>query len=293
MSKIEILTDSNSGISQELAKEWGIHVLPMPFTVDGTEYLDGINLSMQKFFEFLEKDADVKTSQPSRFNIEEKWQELLSNCDEILYIPTSSGLSKTCENAINYADADEYRGKVFVVDNKRISVTLKDCVSEAIQLVKEGKSCMEIKELLESSGKKNSIYITVNMLKYLKKGGRISPMAATLGSMLNVKPILLSHGDSFDKVGMAMSMGQAKKKMVAFIKNELETTYKEEYETGKIIISIGHSNAEKEALKFKEEVAKVFPSVKIKFVDFVAISVVCHIGPGALAIAFSVNNCEG
>lgn len=290
MSKISILTDSNSGISQELAKEWGIHVLPMPFTVDGMEYLDGIELSMEKFFEFLAKDADVKTSQPSRYNIEEKWKELLADCDEVLYIPTSSGLSKTCENAINYADTDEFRGKVCVVNNKRISVALKDCVTEAIELVKAGKSCQEIKEILEDSGKKNSIYITVNMLKYLKKGGRISPMAATLGSMLNVKPILVSHGDSFDKVGMAMSMGQAKKKMISLVKNELETTYKEEYEKGKIVISIGHANAEKEALKFKDEVAKEFPNIQIKFVDFVALSVVCHIGPGALALVFNVNN---
>ncbi|MBQ9756656.1 MAG: DegV family protein [Clostridia bacterium] len=292
MSKIIILTDSNSGISQELAKEWGISVLPMPFSVNGEEYLDGIEMSHAEFFEYLAKDADIKTSQPSRYNIEERWDELLSEYDEILYIPTSSGLSKTCENAIVYAEDEKYKGKVHVVDNKRISVTLKQCVTEAIELLKAGKTCQEMKDYLESTGKKNSIYITVNMLKYLKKGGRISPAAAALGSMLNVKPILLSTGDSFDKIGMAMSMGQAKKKMISLVKTQAETTYKKEYEQGKFMVMVGHANVEKEALKFKEEVEKAIPNIKVKFVDIVALSVICHIGPGALALAFSVDDSK-
>lgn len=288
MKKLMIITDSNSGILQNEARELGIHVLPMPFTIDDEEYFEEITISQEKFYEYLKANADVKTSQPSEYQVEELWDECLKEYDEILHIPMSSGLSGTCGNAIRYAE--KYKGRVEVVDNQRISVTLKESVMEAIALAKQGKSAKEIKEYLEETKSKSSIYIMMGMLKYLKKGGRISPAAAALGAMLNVKPVLASRGGNFEKYALVLSAAQGKKKMLQKIKAELETEFKEEYDQGKMCISVAHTQNEAEALKFKDEIIKEFPLLKFHFVDPLSLSVSCHIGPGALALALSVNN---
>lgn len=288
MSKLMIITDSNSGISQNEAKELGIIVIPMPFTIDDEEYLEDISITKAEFFDFLKKGADVKTSQPSQIYLEELWDETLKTCDEIVYIPMSSGLSSSCENAKRYAE--KYNGKVEVVDNQRISVTLKESIFEALALAKQNKSAKEIREYLEETKKKSSIYIMMGVLKYLKRGGRISPAAAALGAMLNVKPVLSSRGGSFEKFALVLSMAQGKKKMLQRIKTELETEFKEEYDQGKMFISVAHTDNEAEALKFKEEVLKEFPLVKFHFLDSLSLSVSCHIGPGSLAVAMAVNN---
>lgn len=288
MSKIKIITDSNSGILQSEAKELGIHVIPMPFTINMEEYLEEVSISQAEFYQKLESGAEVFTSQPSRYELEELWTELLKEYDELIYIPMSSGLSKTCENAKNYSQ--EFGGRVHVVDNKRISITLKTSIFEAVELAKQGKSAIEIKDYLESTANKNSIYITMGVLKYLKKGGRISPAAAALGSMLRIKPILSSKGEKFDRFAMAMSLGQAKKKMIEQVRNELETSFAEEYANGKMTVSVAHTQNHAEALKFKEEIIKEFPDLKFRFVDPLSLSVSCHIGPGALAVALSVDN---
>ncbi len=288
MSKVKIITDSNSGISKAEGEKLGVYIIPMPFTINDDEYLEEISITQEKFYEFLKTNADVKTSQPSQYTIEEIWNELLKDNDELLYIPMSSGLSGTCNNAKRYAE--DFGGRVVVVDNKRISITQKESVFEAVEMLRQGKSALQIKQYLEETANKNSIYIMMGVLSYLKKGGRISPAAAALGSMLNVKPILFSKGENFEKFALVLSAAQGKKKILLKIKNELETEYKEEYDAGKMVVSIAHTQNEAEALKAKEEIMKEFPKLTFRFVDPLSLSVSCHIGPGALAMAISVNN---
>lgn len=289
--KVKVITDSNSGLSQKEAKELGITVLPMPFTIDGEEFFEEISISQQEFYEKLKKNADVKTSQPSRAQLKEVWDEALKDSDHVLFMPMTSGLSGTCGNAKIFAQ-EEYNGKVIVVDNKRISVNLKESVLEAITLLKEGKTAEQVKNYLEETSQKHSIYITVNVLKYLKKGGRISPAAAALGAMLNFKPILFSRGGNFEKFGLVMSMAQAKKKMIQKIKEEFETIFAEEYNAGKMKVAVAHTQNEQEALKFAEEIKLALPKARLEFVDPLSLSVSCHIGPGALAVSsfISCNN---
>ncbi len=288
MKKIKVITDSNSGILQSEADKLGVFVIPMPFTVDGEEYLEEISMSQDEFFERLGADADVKTSQPSQMYLEELWDGLLKEYDELLYIPMSSGLSNTCENAISYAQ--KYDGRVVVVDNQRISVTQKESVFEAIELVKQGKSALEIRDYLLSTAKKASIYIMLSVLKYLKKGGRISPAAANIGDAMKLKPILYTRGGKFEKYAIVLTVNQAKKKMIEKIKKEFETEFKEEYESGRMVVSVAHTRNFDEALKFKEEIIAAFPKSVFRFVDPLSLSVACHIGAGALAIAVCVDN---
>lgn len=287
MEKIAIVTDSNSGISQDEGKKLGVEVVPMPFTIDGEEYLEDISINKDQFFALLEKGADVKTSQPSEFYLEEMFERLLKTHDKVLYIPMTSGLSGTCENAKAYAK--KYGGKVLVVDNLRISVTQKISVYEAISMKKQGFSAEEIKEYLERTKDKSSIYITLNTLKYLKKGGRITPAAAALGSLFKLKPILYTRGQSFDKYAVTMSFSQAKKKMIDKIKSELETEFKAEHEQGKMLLLMAHTRIGEEAEKFKEEAEKEL-NMKVSYVDELSLSVSCHTGPGALGIGLCVCN---
>ena len=288
MKKVKIVTDSNSGVLQEEGRNLGVFVIPMPFTINDEEYLEEISITQDKFYELLAENADVNTSQPSPGYLEELFSDLLKENDEVVYIPMSSGLSGTCENAKRLAE--EFGGKVIIVDNKRISVTQKESVYEAVKLAELGKTAEEIRNYLEETQSKNSIYIMMGVLKYLKKGGRISPAAAALGSLLNMKPILSSRGDKFEKFSIAMSVGQGKKKMMQKIKSELELDFREEYDAGKMVVSVAHTQNEEEANKFKEEIMKEFPNLKFRFVDPLSLSVSCHIGPGALAIAISVDN---
>lgn len=288
MEKLLIITDSNSGILQSESEKLGIFVIPMPFTINDEEFLEEISISQEQFYEHLANNADVKTSQPSQYYLEEIWSKFLEDYEEIVYIPMSSGLSATCENAKKFAK--KFDGRVFVVDNTRISLSLKESVLEAIAMKKQGMSAKKIKNYLEGSKDKSSIYITVGTLKYLKKGGRISATAAALGSMLNVKPILCSNGGKFEKFSAVLSFNQAKGKMIQQLKKELEGQFKEEYENGKIVVSVAHTNNEQEALKFKDEILANIPNIKFRFVDPLSLSVSCHIGPGALAICICVNN---
>lgn len=288
MNKVKIITDSNSGILQAEGEKLGIFVIPMPFTVNGEDFLEEITMSQEKFYELLAKDADVKTSQPSQNYLEELWNGLLQDNDELLYIPMTSGLSATCSNAA--ALAENFGGKVFVVDNKRISVTQKESVYEAIAMRDQGKSAKEIKEYLESTKQLASIYIMLDVLKYLKKGGRISPAAAMLGDLLKFKPILSSRGENFEKYAIVMSAKQGERKMIQKIKSEMETEFKEYYDGGKMTVSVAHTQNFAEAEKFKQMILTELPKLRFRFVDPLSLSVSCHIGPGSLAIAVSVNN---
>ena len=285
--KVIIMTDSNSGILQSEAKELGIFVVPMPFTINDEEYLEEISITQEKFYEFLEQNADVSTSQPSQIYLEETWTTLLKEYEEVVYIPMSSGLSATCENAKNYAKS--FDGKVFVVDNKRISVTMKASVFEAIALANQGKTGAQIKAYLERTWNLFSIYIMVGTLKYLKKGGRISPAAAAIGSALKLKPILETTGDKFEKVGMALSVAQAKKKMIAKVKTDIEGKLKAQYEEGTLTASVVHTQNLAEAEKFEAELKAEFPNLKFTPIEILSLSVSCHIGPGSLAIALQNN----
>lgn len=286
MEKIAIVTDSNSGITQEEGKNLGIFVIPMPFTVDGEEYLEDISITQERFFELLENGANVTTSQPSQTYLEELWQDLLNSYEQIIYLPMSSGLSATCENAKKFAR--RFNGRVRVVDNLRISVPQKIGVYEAVRMVKEGKSVEEILEHLENTTGKYSIYITLNVLKYLKKGGRITPVAAALGDTFKLKPILSSRGQSFDKFAVALSMGQAKKKMIQQIKNELDTEFRREYEQGKMALLVAYSKSKDEGVKFAKEIEREFPAMKVLYVDPLSLSVACHTGAGALGIGICI-----
>ncbi len=281
MSKIAIVADSNSGISQELAKKMGIYILPMPFLIDGKEYLDGVDLFTKEFYEYLEKDAEVSTSQPSPESILKLWDELLKEYDEIVHIPMSSGLSGSCQTAKMLAE--DYDGKVEVVNNQRISITQVHSVMDAQNLAKAGKSAAEIREILEAEGLQASIYITVTTLKYLKKGGRITPAAAALGTMLRLKPVLQIQGEKLDAFSKVRTMSAAKRVMLDAIRNDLE----KRFSGCKMRLAIAHTNNQAAAMEFKKEVEAEFPEFGEILVDELSLSVACHIGDGALAVAVS------
>ncbi len=277
MRKIAIVTDSNSGISQASAEELGVFVLPMPFTIDGGEYFEGINLTVDEFYAKLENDADIFTSQPAPEEVTKLWDNLLKEYDEILHIPMSSGLSGACQTA--WMLAQEYDGKVQVVDNQRISVTLRQSVLDAIELAKRDKSAEEIKDILEKDKLNSSIYITMDTLKYLKKGGRITPSAAALGTLLKIKPVLQIQGEKLDSFAKARTSSQGKSIMVNAMKNDEINRF-----DNNIHLFVAHSHNVEAALNFKEELKDVFPEADI-YVAELSLSVSCHIGPGALAIA--------
>ncbi|MCI8585966.1 MAG: DegV family protein [Lachnospiraceae bacterium] len=281
MNRIAIVTDSNSGISQEKAKEMGIYVLPMPFLIDGKEYLDGVDLFPKEFYEYLEKDADVSTSQPSPESVMGLWDKLLKEYDEIVHIPMSSGLSGSCQTARMLAE--DYDGKVEVVNNQRISITQVSSVLDAQNMVKAGMSAAGIRERLEEEGLKSSIYITLTTLKYLKKGGRITPAAAALGTMLRLKPVLQIQGEKLDAFSKVRTMSAAKRVMLDAIRNDLE----KRFDGCKMRIDVAHTNNEAAALEFKKEIEAEFPGYAVMLVNELSLSVACHIGDGALAVACS------
>ena len=280
MSKVAIVTDSNSGITQELAEAMGISVLPMPFTIDGKEYFEGINLTQEEFYEYLKKDADIATSQPSPESVMNLWKELLKEYDEVVHIPMSSGLSSSCETAMMLAD--DYDGRVQVVNNQRISVTQRQSVKDAIWLASEGKSAAGIREILEKNKFESSIYITVDTLKYLKKGGRITPAAAAIGTVLNLKPVLQIQGEKLDAYAKVRGWKQAKKTMLDAMEKDLLHRFGNQ----PVHLEAAYTCSDEEAQKWKEEIEDRFPQYKVEM-DRLSLSVACHIGPGAMAIACS------
>lgn len=281
MKKIAIVTDSNSGISQEKAKDMGVYVLPMPFLINKKEYLDGVSLFHKDFYDYLEQDADVSTSQPSPESVMKLWDDLLKEYDEIVHMPMSSGLSGSCQTACMLAQ--DYAGKVEVVNNQRISVTMIHALQDAICLADAGKSAAQIREILEKEALQSSIYITVATLKYLKKGGRITPAAAAVGTMLKLKPVLQIQGDKLDSFAKVRTMSAAKRTMMDAIRNDLENRFSGCH----MQISIAHTNNLEAALEFKNELETEFPGYKIDMVDELSLSVACHIGDGALAVGCS------
>lgn len=281
MSKIAIVTDSNSGISQKRAEEMGVYVLPMPFLIAGKEYLDGIDLFHKDFYEYLKQDVEVSTSQPSPESVMKLWDRLLEEYDEIVHMPMSSGLSGSCQTAKMLAE--DYEGKVEVVNNQRISVTMIHALQDAKMLVEAGKSAAEIRQILEEEALQSSIYITVATLKYLKKGGRITPAAAALGTMLRLKPVLQIQGEKLDAFAKVRTMSAARRTMLDAIKNDLDNRF-----SGcRMQIAIAHTDNEEAAMEFKKQIEEEIPGYADIIVDELSMSVACHIGEGALAVACS------
>lgn len=282
MSKVAVVTDSNSGITQAQARELGIRVLPMPFMIDGKTYYEELTLSRAEFYKKLADNADISTSQPSPDSILELWNELLGTCDEIVHIPMSSGLSGSCQTAVMLAQ--DYDGKVHVVNNQRISVTQRQSVLDAITLAQEGKTGSEIKQILEDDKFNSSIYIMIDTLYYLKKGGRITPAAAALGTLLKLKPVLQIQGEKLDAFAKARTVNQAKSIMINAIKSDIEKRFGGVSPDNMIYMQIAHTENEEAANAFKEEVLAQFPDYPV-YIDHLSLSVSCHIGPGSLALA--------
>lgn len=286
--KVAIVSDSNSGITQAEAKELGIHIVPMPFTIEGEEYFEDINLSQESFYNKLLQDVSVSTSQPSIGLVMSLWDDLLKEFDQIVYIPMSSGLSESCASALRVAEVD-YKGKVFVVDNQRISVTQKQSVLDAIELANKGYNGQEIHDILMKVKMHSDIYIMVDTLKYLRKGGRITPAAAAGGGLLKIKPVLRIFGEKLDKYRMMnRTLENAKRIMIEAAKNSIEGFLKDiDGRTDNVHLSVAYTGTDNSvALEFVELVKTEF-KVENVVCNPLSLSVSCHIGDGALAIAMS------
>ncbi len=284
MSRIAIVTDSNSGITQKEGKELGISVIPMPFYINDELYFEDITLTQEEFYQKLDEDADIKTSQPAPGDVLDLWEKLLEDHDEIVHIAMSSGLSSSCATAAMLAD--DYDGKVQVVDNQRISVTQRQSVLDAAKLAEEGKSAKEIKDILEADKLDSGIYIMVDTLKYLKKGGRVTAAGAAIGTVLGIKPVLQIHGEKLDAFAKTRGVKQAKKKMIAAVRKELEERFQDGDFGKHAYLQSAYTKDEEAALKWKEELMAEFPGMEFQQ-DPLSLSVACHIGAGALAVAWT------
>lgn len=283
MSKVAVMTDSNSGITQAEAKELGVFVLPMPFYIDEKMYYEDIDLTQEEFYEKLKSDCEIKTSMPLVGNLTDKWEEILKEYDEIVYIPMSSGLSSSCATAIMLSD--DYDGRVQVVDNQRISVTMRQSVMDAKAMVEKGMSASEVKDVLMRDKMESSIYIMLDTLYYLKKGGRITPAAAALGTLLKLKPVLQIQGEKLDAFAKARTSKQGKSIMIETIKKDFAERFNNP-DGSNMHLEIAYSYDLEAADEFKKEVQEAFPNNEI-IMNPLSLSVSCHIGPGALALACS------
>lgn len=279
MSKVAILTDSNSGITQAESKELGIFVEPMPFYIDGQLFYEDIDLTQDEFYEKLTQGGEITTSMPITGNLMDSWENILKDYDQLVYIPMSSGLSSSCATAKMLAD--DYEGRVVVVDNQRISVTQKLSALEAKKLADMGKSAQEICDALMSNKSLSTIYITVDTLEYLKKGGRLTPAVAAIGSLLKIKPVLSIYGEKLDKYSLARTVKVAKQTMIEALKKDMKDVLHTD-NLDDVVISVAHTQNQEAAEKFRDELLQEFPGKEI-WIDPLSLSVSCHIGPGALA----------
>ena len=283
MSRVAIVTDSNSGITQSQAKELGVTVMPMPFFIDNETYYEDIDLTQEDFYQKLTENASISTSMPLVGNVTDTWDALLQEYDEIVHIPMSSGLSGSCETALMLAQ--DYDNRVFVVNNQRISVTQRQSVLDAMELAKRGYGAEQIKEILEREKMESSIYIMVDTLYYLKKGGRITPAAAALGTLLKLKPVLQIQGEKLDSFAKARTVKQAKNIMIEAMKSDFNQRFNDP-EGKNMHLEIAYTYNLEAAEAFRKEVEAEFPGMEI-VMNPLSLSVSCHIGPGSLAIASS------
>ena len=284
MSRIAIATDSNSGITQAQARELGVFVLPMPFYINDELFLEDITLTQEQFYQRLAEDADVKTTQPAPGDVVELWDKILKDYDQVVYIPMSSGLSSSCETAQMLAQ--DYEGRVFVVNNQHISVTQRRSVLDAKKLAEAGWSAERIKETLEATRFDSDIYITVDTLKYLKKGGRCTPAAAAIGTVLGLKPVLRIKGEKLDSFAKARGWKAAKKTMLDAAHKVMETDFPDCKGPEDMYFDVAYTGTLDDAKEWIGEVEAAFPGYPIH-ADPLSLSVACHIGPGALAITLT------
>lgn len=283
MSKVAVMTDSNSGITQEEAKKLGVFVIPMPFTIDGKEYWEDINLTQDEFYKFLMNGAEVFTSQPAVGDVTKYFNEILKEYDEIVHIPMSSGLSGSCQTALMIAGEKEYKDKIYVVDSQRISVTQKWDVLNALELVKQGKSAKEIHDILMKTKMSASIYITVNTLEYLKKGGRVTPAAAALGGLLKIKPILSIQGEKLDSFEKTRTIAKAEKIMLEAIVKDINERIDPEGKGNNCQLFVAYTYDCTITENFIKSLKELYPNHDI-ICDPLSLSVSCHIGPNALGV---------
>ena len=284
MPNVAIVTDSNSGITQSQGKELGVYVIPMPFYIDGELFYEDINLTQEDFYHKLEHDANITTSMPAVGETLDLWTKLLQTYDQVVYIPMSSGLSSSCQSAIALAE-ESYENKVFVVNNQRISVTQRQSVLDAKQMADEGCDAAFILQRLEETKFDSSIYITLDTLKYLKKGGRITPAAAALGTLLRLKPVLQIQGEKLDAYSKCRTLKQAKLTMIAAIHKDITERFKLS-DPKEAVIAGAYTCHEDEAMEWKREVQEAFPDNEI-YMAPLSLSVSCHIGPGSIAVTAS------
>lgn len=285
MSRVAIITDSNSGITQAEGKKLGVKVVPMPFFIDGQQYYEDIDLTQEQFYEKLKSDADISTSQPSVGEIQDAFDEMLKDYDEVVYIPMSSGLSGTCQTATMVAD--DYDGKVEVVNNQRISVTQRQSVLDALALADKGYNVAKIKEILEREKFSSSIYITLDTLKYLKKGGRITPAAAAIGTVLKLNPVLQIQGEKLDAYAKTRGKASAKKIMLKAMDDDLANRFADAYAQRKVHMEAAYAGNPEEAEEWAAVIKEHYPDLDFNM-NALSLSVACHIGHGALAIACSI-----
>lgn len=284
MSNIAIMTDSNCGIMPDEGRDLGIYVLPMPVIIDGQTYYEGIDITLDEFFKKQTEGADITTSQPSPGDVEAMWTELLKTHDEVLFVPMSGGLSNTCQTALMLSGEDEFAGRVFVVNNRRISVTQAQSVLDAKLLAEEGKTASEIKEILEAEALDASIYIAVDTLEYLKKGGRITAAAAAIGTVLKLKPVLTIQGDKLDSFAKARGLKAAFRIMLNAVKNDISSRFSHLGEDSVLKVGIANTLMEPEKLEmFKDEMKKNFPDMELFYLPL-TMSIGTHTGPGTLGI---------
>ena len=280
MPRVAVMSDSNSGITQDMAKDMGINVVPMPFTIDGTTYYEDVNLTREEFFQMMADGKDIQTSQPSPGDLMSLWDKSLEKYDQIVYIPMSSGLSSSCQNARMIAN--DYNGKVVVVNNQRISVTQKRSVQDAIELAKNGYDAVRIRDILVRDKFEASIYIMLDTLKYLKKGGRITPAAAAVGTLMRIKPVLQIKGERLDAFSKARTLAQGKSTMINAIHHDIDNLFGG-IDAGNVYMYAVHAQVPEPFAVFKKEVADAFPKYNVEE-DRLSLSICCHIGPGALAM---------
>lgn len=285
--KIAIVSDSNSGITQSEAEELGVFIVPMPVLINGEQFFEDLSLSQEQFYEKLKSDAQVSTSQPSAFDVGELWTKLLKEYDKIIHIPMSSGLSETCNTLTHLAETD-FAGKVYVIDNQRISITMRQSVLDSLKMLKEGKTAEEIRDWLMETKMQSSIYIMVNTLKYLRKGGRLTPAVAAIGTLLKIKPVLQIQGEKLDSFSKVRKLADAKVTMINAIKKDMDTRFAELRKAGKMTLAVAHTENFEEAEIFKQELLEAFPDVEFTYINPLSLSVSCHIGPGALAVAATI-----
>ncbi|MBR2969940.1 MAG: DegV family protein [Clostridia bacterium] len=293
MKKVALVTDNSAYLTVEDQEKYGIvKLIPISFIVNGEEYYENVNMSYEQFYEYLaDKKTDVSTSQPSIEMVKDGWREVLRDYDEIVYILLSSGLSAACNTALNASHEEEFKGKVFVVNNQRVSLLNKAAIIEANTMIKAGKSAREIKYYLEETKNDNGVYIAVDTLKFLKKGGRITPTAAAIGTLLNIKPILQIHGGKLDSYAKTMSMKQARLKVYSAIRREVEERFPEELKNGQVFLGIANSYPDQkdpELDVIRQEIRENLSDMPLFSDEPLPLFIVCHTGPNALGIGYVV-----